>query len=200
MVTLTLPGLTVELATDRGVFSADRVDKGTKLLLVEMSVLGTPQWPAGDLVDVGCGYGPIAVTLARAHPDRTVWAVEPNERARDLCRSNAATLGLGDQVRVVAPDEVPADLEIAAFVSNPPIRIGKPALHGLLTEWLARLVDGGEAWLVVQRNLGADSLATWLGAAGVEVERVASRRGYRILRVRAGVPGPPGDEAVRVGD
>ncbi len=102
-------------------------------------MLDTTEWPAGDLVDVGCGYGPIALTLARRHPERLVWAVDPNERARQLCSDNAAALGLGDRVAVVAPEALPTDLTVAAVVSNPPIRIGKPALHLLLTEWLARL-------------------------------------------------------------
>jgi 16S rRNA (guanine1207-N2)-methyltransferase len=191
-VTLALPDLTVTLGTDRGVFSADRIDSGTKLLLLETAPRGAVgpcgDLPPGDLVDVGCGYGPVAVVLALRHPDRTVWAVDPNARARSLCVANCRTAGVGDRVRVVAPDEVPDDLRVAAIASNPPIRIGKAALHELLTSWLDRLVPGGSAWLVVQRNLGADSLARWLAEQDRPVQRLASRRGYRVLRV-----GPSGE-------
>ena len=183
-VELVLPeGRLLTLATDRGVFSGDRVDEGTRALLVE----GPPVAAGGVLVDVGCGYGPIAVTLAlRGGPGTTVWAVEVNDRARALCRANAEANGVGDQVRVVAPDEVPADLVADQVWSNPPIRIGKPALHELLTTWLGRLAPGtGIAALVVQKHLGADSLARWLVEQGWPTERLASRSGYRILQVGA---------------
>lgn len=180
-VPLALPDLTLRLATDRGVFGRERVDAGTRLLLLE-----SPPPPLGavDLVDVGCGYGPIALTMAHRSPEATVWAVDPNERARALCRANAEAAGVADRVRVVAPDDVPPDLVAAAIWSNPPIRVGKAALHALLLEWLPRLASGGEAVLVVQKHLGADSLATWMRAEGWGVDRLVSRAGYRLLRVR----------------
>ena len=181
-VRLDLPERSLTLRTDRGVFSPDRVDTGTKVLLVELPDLAG--LPAGDVVDLGCGYGPIACTLALRLPGRRVWAVEVNERARGLCAANAATAGVADRVDVVGPDGVPSERPLAAIVSNPPIRIGKAALHDLLAEWLGRLVPGGEAWLVVQKHLGADSLARWLGEQGWEATRAHSRKGYRILRVR----------------
>ena len=179
-VRLTLADMSLLLRTDRGVFSAERVDPGTKLLLMELPP--PDAWPAGPVVDVGCGYGPVACTLAVRDPARPVWAVDVNERARELCVANAAAAGA--TVQVVAPDGVPDDLRCALVVSNPPIRIGKVALHELLTGWLGRLTDDGEAWIVVQKHLGADSLATWLEGSGWSVERVRSRQGYRILRVR----------------
>lgn len=174
-------GRLVRLATDRGVFSADRVDDGTRLLLAE----GPPVGAAAVLADVGCGYGPIAVTLAlRAGPGSVVWAVDVNERARDLCRTNAEANGVGERVRVVAPGDLPDGLVVDQFWSNPPIRVGKEALHALLESWLRRLrPDGGTATLVVQKHLGADSLARWLNARGWPTERVVSRAGYRILSV-----------------
>lgn len=183
-IELVLPeGRLIRLTTDRGTFSPDRVDDGTRALLVE----GPPVPSDGVLADVGCGYGPIAVTLAlRGGPGVTVWAVDVNERARDLCRANALANGVGDQVHVVAPDEVPADLVIDQLWSNPPIRIGKAALHDLLTTWLTRLdPDTGTANLVVQKHLGADSLARWLVEQGWPTSRTASRAGYRILQVEA---------------
>jgi 16S rRNA (guanine1207-N2)-methyltransferase len=178
-VPLDLVDLSLRLRTDRGVFSAGRVDPGTKLLLMELPPAGS--WPAGAVVDLGCGYGPIACTVARRAPGREVWAVDVNERARDLCRANAEAAGT--TVRVAAPDEVPDDLAVGLLVSNPPIRVGKAVLHDLLTQWLARLVPDGEAWLVVQKHLGADSLVGWLADGGWTAERVRSRQGYRILRV-----------------
>ena len=178
-VRLDLPDLTLRLRTDRGVFSATRVDPGTKILLSELPA--SAEWPDGAVLDVGCGYGPIAVTLAVRDPAREVWAVDVNERARELCGANATAADAS--VRVVAPADVPGDARFGLMVSNPPIRIGKPALHDLLSGWLARLTDDGEAWLVVQKHLGADSLAAWLRTEGWQVDRTASRQGYRILRL-----------------
>ena len=132
-------GRLLQLSTDRGMFSPDRVDAGTRALLAE----GPPVPSNGVLVDVGCGYGPIAIALAlRGGPGVTVLAVDFNERARDLCRANAEANGVADQVRVVDPADVPDDLVIDQLWSNPPIRIGKEALHALLTTWLGRLSPG----------------------------------------------------------
>jgi 16S rRNA (guanine1207-N2)-methyltransferase len=182
-VRLDLPDLSLELGTDRGVFSPDRIDPGTKLLLLELPPLA--ELPTGALADVGCGYGPVATTLAvRGAP--TVWAVDVNERARQLCAANLTRHAPATtEVHVVAPEQVPEDLRVAVVVSNPPIRVGKQALHGLLATWLGRLVPEGEAWLVVQKHLGADSLARWLEERGHAVDRVRSRQGYRVLRVGA---------------
>ncbi|MCU1350891.1 MAG: transporter [Acidimicrobiales bacterium] len=180
---LALPdGVALDLATDAGVFAADAVDPGTRLLLAD----GPPVRPGGTLLDLGCGYGPIACALARrGGAGTTVWAVDVNERARGLARANADDGGVGDQVRVAAPDDVPADVGFDQIWSNPPIRIGKPALHALLQRWLGRLTPGGEVLLVVHKHLGADSLARWLDAAGWPTERLGSRMGYRILRSTA---------------
>jgi 16S rRNA (guanine1207-N2)-methyltransferase len=182
-VRLTLPERTLELVTDRGVFSPDRIDPGTKLLLMEL-----PDLPAGPVVDVGCGYGPIACAVAARRPGHEMWAVDVNRRARALTAENARRLGL--DVRVAAPEDVPADLRVAAIVSNPPIRIGKAALHELLGTWLDRLAPEGRAWLVVNKHLGADSLASWLSARGHAVERLRSRQGYRVLAVSGSSPDP----------
>ena len=189
-VGLLLPDVNLTLSTDRGVFSADRVDRGTRYLLLD-----GPDLPTGpvDLMDLGCGYGPIACTMASRRPDAHVWAVDVNERARGLCRANAAAAGLAN-VEVVAPDDVPDDVRLAAIWSNPPIRIGKPALHDLLATWLDRLAPGGTAHLVVQRHLGADSLARWLDDRGWATERRSSRKGFRLLDVAARV-GPPVEAA-----
>lgn len=179
-VRLDLPDLSLTLRTDRGVFSASRVDPGTKVLLG----VAPPPPAEGDLLDLGCGYGPVTLTLATRAPGATVWAVDVNERARALTAANAAAAKLAN-VRVAAPDEVPDDLRFAALWSNPPVRVGKAALHELLARWLGRLAAGGAATLVVQKHLGADSLHRWLEGEGWAVERLASRMGYRVLEVRA---------------
>ena len=119
-----------------------------------------------------------------------MWAVDVNDRALSLCTANAAEAGVGDRVRAVHPDEVPDEVRFAAIWSNPPIRIGKPALHELLRHWLARLDPGGEALLVVQKHLGSDSLARWLDGEGWPTRRLASRAGYRLLAAAAAGPDP----------
>lgn len=138
---------------------------------------------AGTIVDLGCGYGPIAVTIARRSPGARVWAVDVNKRARELCAANAVAAGCRN-VTVVAPDDVPDDLVVDELWSNPPIRIGKPALHDLLITWLDRLAVGGRCVIVVQQHLGADSLARWIESNGRSVERLVSRQGYRVLEIR----------------
>lgn len=186
-VRLDLPDVTLHLTTDRGVFSADRVDPGTRVLLAESPV---PPPSAAHLADVGCGYGPIALTLASRAPDAIVWAIDVNERARELCRHNAERAGLAN-VSVIAPDELPRDVRLDGIWSNPPIRIGKGALHELLLHWLGLLAPDAHAWLVVQKHLGADSLARWIDEAGWPTRRIASRQAYRVLEVDAHVEAEP---------
>ena len=175
-ISLSLPDLDMVLVTDRGVFSGERIDPGTKYLLLE-----APAPPAeGELLDLGCGYGPIAVALARRAPQARVWAVDVNQRALELVRENAAGL---PNVVAAAPEDMPADVRFAAIYSNPPVRVGKAELHDLLLRWFGRLADGGVAYLVVQKHLGSDSLARWLSEQGFAVRRLGSRMGYRLLEV-----------------
>jgi 16S rRNA (guanine1207-N2)-methyltransferase len=193
-VGLSLADVELSLTTDRGVFSTDRIDPGTRLLLQEAP---HPTDAMGDVLDLGCGYGPIAVTLARRAPGARVWALDVNERAVGLCAENAEANGVANVHPVVvdehgtalagAPDDLAAlaDVRFDGLWSNPPIRIGKAALHGLLAHWLDRLAPGGSAWLVVQRHLGADSLAAWMESEGWATERLVSRAGYRLLQVAA---------------
>jgi 16S rRNA (guanine1207-N2)-methyltransferase len=177
-VRVVLPDVYLELATDAGVFSPGRLDPGTRLLLD--SSPGPP--PAGDLLDLGCGYGPIACVLAARSPGAAVWAVDVNERALELCARNAAAAGLPN-VRTVTPGDPSVPARLAGIWSNPPVRIGKPALHELLGSWLRRLEPSGSAYLVASRNLGADSLHRWLAGQGWPVTRLAARSGYRLLQV-----------------
>ena len=175
---MVLPDVYLELATDAGVFSPGRLDPGTRLLLEESPA---PP-PSGDLLDLGCGYGPIACVLAVRSPGAAVWAVDVNERALELCARNAAAAGLAN-VRCVTPDDPSVPAGLAGIWSNPPVRIGKAALHELLSGWLGRLAPGGQASIVAGRNLGADSLHRWLAEQGWLVTRRAARSGYRLLQV-----------------
>jgi 16S rRNA G1207 methylase RsmC len=181
-ISVPLGGQIYDLVTSNGIFSPERIDAGTQVLLAHTP----PAPPGGDLLDLGCGWGPIALTLAIESPHATVWAVDVNERALELVRRNARTLGL-DNINACRPADVPADIEFVSIRSNPPIRVGKDELHTMLTHWIPRLEPGSDAWLVVQRNLGSDSLQRWLeGAMAHEytVSRAATNRGYRVLRVK----------------
>ncbi len=161
-------------------FSPDRLDPGTRILLETV-----PPPPAhGTLLDVGCGYGPIALTMAKRAPGATVIGVDVNERALELARDNAASTDTGN-ARFLLPGEVDPELRFSALWSNPPIRIGKPALHDLLLTWLPRLTPDGAAHLVVQKHLGSDSLQRWLEQQGFPTRRIASRSAYRVLHVAA---------------
>jgi 16S rRNA (guanine1207-N2)-methyltransferase len=170
----------LRLATDRGVFSHGKLDPGTDFLLRQ----APPPPRSGVFLDLGAGTGAIALTMARRSPEARVIAVDVNERARALCAANATANGLAN-VEVADPDAVEADLRFDLIWSNPPIRIGKSALHDLLTQWLGRLAPGGAAVLVVHKHLGSDSLQRWLTEHGWPTQRLASSKGYRLLRVTA---------------
>jgi 16S rRNA (guanine1207-N2)-methyltransferase len=171
-----------ELTTSNGIFSPERIDAGTQVLLSNTP----PAPPGGNLLDLGCGWGPIALTLALQSPHATIWAVDVNSRALDLVRRNAEAIGLTN-INAVTPEDVPADVSFMTIRSNPPIRVGKNELHGMLEFWLPRLDPDSDAWLVVQRNLGSDSLHHWLEGwlpADFTISRAATNKGYRVLKVR----------------
>ncbi len=181
-IQVTLAGRPWELTTSNGIFSPEHVDVGTQVLLANTP----PAPPGGDLLDLGCGWGPIALSLALESPHATVWAVDVNRRALDLVRMNADSLGL-DNINVCTPEDVPDGIAFTSIRSNPPIRVGKDELHGMLLRWLPRLEPGSDAWLVVQRNLGSDSLHRWLEGAldrDYLVSRAATNKGYRVLKVK----------------
>ncbi|MDL5160247.1 class I SAM-dependent methyltransferase [Actinomycetospora termitidis] len=173
---LDVRGLSLDVTTDSGVFARGRLDKGTRVLLEHAP---EPE-RGGDLLDLGCGWGPISLWLATIRRRSTVWAVDVNSRALSLVEQNARAAGLGN-VRACRPDEVPAEVRFAGLWSNPPIRGGKTALHDLLLEWLPRVA--GPSYLVVAKNLGSDSLARWLGDQGYLVSRLSSNAGFRVLEV-----------------
>lgn len=179
IVDVNLPDTAFVMETDRGVFSRGHLDSGTALLLrAEVPITST-----GDLLDLGCGAGPIALTMARRSPNATVWAVDVNERARQLTKANADRNAIAN-IRVAAPDDVPAEVRFETIWSNPPVRIGKSAMRSMMSDWLGRLARTGSASIVVQKHLGADSLHRWLTDGGHHVERIASKSGFRLLFVR----------------
>ncbi|MFD4420518.1 class I SAM-dependent methyltransferase [Agromyces sp. NPDC058484] len=175
-----LAGRELELVTASGVFSPEHLDQGTRVLLDSVP----PPPPSGHLLDLGTGWGPIALSLALQSPDATVWAVDVNERALDLTRRNAARLGIGN-VNAVVPGDVPDGVRFAAIWSNPPIRVGKRELHAMLAHWLPRLDADASACLVVAKHLGAESLQRWLAdELTLDVDRVANSKGFRVLSAR----------------
>ena len=171
----------LDLVSGSGVYSRGRLDIGTAVLFRET----TPPGP-GRILDLGCGYGVIGLAIAQSVPDAVVTGVDVNERALLLANENAASLGLVSRFRAVPPDEVADDATYDEIWSNPPIRIGKAALHDLLLRWLPRLAPTGRAVMVVGRNLGADSLQRWLGDQGYPTTRLASAKGFRVLESRPG--------------
>ena len=178
-IRVVLQGEAFALRTADGVFSAEHLDGGTAVLLATVP----PPATEGDLLDLGCGWGPIAIAMARRSPGASVWAVDVNERALTLAAANALIAGV--DVKTAYPQDIPADVRFATIWSNPPIRIGKASLHDLLSTWLPRLATGGSAWLVVAKHLGGDSLQRWIAESFPElaVSRAATDKGFRVLRV-----------------
>ena len=172
-------GQELSLTSGSGVFAQGRVDIGTAVLFRETSPPA-----AGRVLDLGCGYGVIGLAIASVVPGSTVTGVDVNERAVLLANENAVSLGVADRYTALTPDAVPAEATYDELWSNPPIRIGKAALHELLLTWLPRLEPGGRAVMVVGKNLGADSLQRWLGESGYPTERIASAKGFRVLETR----------------
>lgn len=166
------------------VFSTSRLDLGTRQLLAQAPEL--PQ--TGTFLDLGCGWGPVAITMAVEAPDATVWAVDVNSRALALTSKNAELNEVDDQLKILPADEAlkaaqESGTRFDVIWSNPPVRIGKTAMHTMLKSWLSLLASDGHAYLVVQKNLGADSLIGWLNDQGFPSRKIASKKGFRIIEV-----------------
>jgi len=172
-------GHELELVSGSGVFSRGHLDHATAVLFRE-----TEPPAQGQFLDLGCGYGVIGLAIARAVPLATVTGIDVNERALALANENARSLGVEGRFVACLPGAVSSDARYDEIWSNPPIRIGKQALHELLLTWLPRLVPGGRAVMVVGKNLGADSLQRWLAEHGYPTERLASAKGFRVLESR----------------
>lgn len=176
-------GRDYDLRSSNGVFSQYRLDLGTSVLL---RTVAPPVDRPARFLDLGSGFGPIAMALATECPQAHVDAVDVNERAVELTAANAKNLGLSPRVHAMTPDQADPNVRYDEIWSNPPIRVGKAALHELLTTWLNRLTDDGVAHLVVAHNLGSDSLAKWLMKQGWQVDRLGSAKGFRVFDVTRG--------------
>lgn len=187
---LTIAGTIYHVDLAKGVFSSDGLDRGTAVLLRDQSLDDVTADTPRHYLDIGCGWGPISLALAeRAHPESTIWAIDVNQRARQLATANAEKAGFSN-IRVCSADDIPSDMAFDQIWSNPPIRIGKTALHELLLQWLPRLRRGGVCYLVVAKKLGSDSLITWLqthldpeSPESYLVSRHSSDKGFRIIKV-----------------
>lgn len=179
-----LRGHEVSVQVSNGVFSSSKLDLGTTVLLKH-----APQPPEnGRFFDIGCGWGAISLALGFESPNAQIYAVDVNERALDLTDINAKNAGLNNIHTYLVEDALKEDAlkDIDLIWSNPPIRVGKDVLHNILITWLPRLKVGGAAYLVVQKNLGSDSLIPWLSenlGEDFSVEKYASSKGYRIIEV-----------------
>lgn len=179
--TLNLRGHTVVMESASGTFSPGHLDSGTAVLLKYAPAL--PE--TGTFLDLGCGWGPLTLALGLESPAATVWGVDVNDRALEIAHKNAEVARLAN-ITFSRPEEVPEDILFDILWSNPPIRVGKKELHNLLSQWLPRLTPHGEAWLVVAKKLGSDSLQEWInqgGAGAFEASRYETSRGYRVIRV-----------------
>lgn len=179
-----LRGHNFDVQVSNGVFSSSRLDLGTAVLLKH-----APQPPEnGCFFDIGCGWGAISLALGFESPNAQIYAVDVNERALELTKLNAKNAGLNNIHTYLVEDALKEDSSknIDLIWSNPPIRVGKDVLHNILLTWLPRLKVGGAAYLVVQKNLGSDSLIPWLSknlGEDFSVEKYASSKGYRIIEV-----------------
>lgn len=180
-ITVTLNGHKYSVLTAAGIFSPEHIDQGTQVLLTHIEKAN----PSGNFLDIGCGWGPISLALALQSPKAKIYAVDVNERSLELTKLNADRLGI-ENIVVCKPEEVPSDIEFDEIWSNPPIRVGKVILHEILTLWLNRLTSGGTARLVVQKNLGSDSLHKWLiqeFSPSFESTRIDTSKTFRVLKV-----------------
>jgi 16S rRNA (guanine1207-N2)-methyltransferase len=180
-IELDVAGEVFKVSTASGTFSPLRLDVGTSVLIDHLELAPKD----GNVLDLGCGWGPIALNLAKHSPKAEIWAVDVNNRSLELTAENAKTVGLTN-IQTATPDTVPEEIMFSGIWSNPPIRIGKKELHELLLTWLPRLEKNASAYLVVQKNLGSDSLQKWLTETLIdvyEVSRLTSVKTYRIIKV-----------------
>lgn len=175
----TLRNRSYRFKTDNGVFSKGEVDFGSKLLIetFEIPVI------QGDILDVGCGYGPIGLSMASIMADRTIHMVDVNLRALGLAKENADLNGIRN-VQIYESDKLEGikGNKFAAILTNPPIRAGKKTVHDIFEQSYERLLEGGELWIVIQKKQGAPSAIEKLEQLFSNVETVTKKKGYFILK------------------
>ena len=180
-ITVNLNGNKTQVLTAGGIFSPEHIDQGTQVLLTHLEAAN----PTGTFLDIGCGWGPIALALALQSPKAKIYAIDVNERSLQLTKMNAEKLGISNII-VCKPEDVPQEIMFDEIWSNPPIRVGKKVLHEILNLWIKKLVQGGTARLVVQKNLGSDSLHKWLMeefSPEFDSTRIDSSKTFRVLKV-----------------
>ncbi len=178
----TLLGSTFLFETDTGVFSKSEVDFGSRVLIETFELPDVE----GAILDVGCGYGPIGLSIAKKHPDRLICMMDINERAVALSRKNAQLNGI-QNVRIFESDGLAAvdhELQVAAILTNPPIRAGKETIFKFYDGAFEQLVTGGELWVVIQKKQGAPSTLNHLEEKFAEVDIVEKKKGYWIIRAK----------------
>ena len=177
----TLLGFEFKFETDAGVFSKSEVDFGSRVLIDAFEM---PE-VEGDVLDVGCGYGPIGLSIAKANPERFVHMMDINSRAVQLAEKNAAVNGV-QNVRIFESDglENVGNINVAAILTNPPIRAGKEIIFRFYDDSYKKLVKDGELWVVIQKKQGAPSTMSHLEEMFEEVDVVEKKKGYWIIRAK----------------
>lgn len=167
--------------TDNGVFSKKEVDFGSRLLIEVFE----PIDKSGKILDVGCGYGPIGLSLAKSFPEAMVHMIDVNERALALSVENAK-LNHIDNIKVYQSDRLltVVDKDFTDIVTNPPIRAGKHIVHDIFEQSYQHLSSGGTLWVVIQKKQGAPSALVKLEELFNEVETVAKSKGYFIFKAK----------------
>jgi 16S rRNA (guanine1207-N2)-methyltransferase len=178
-VSFNLDGDTLKLKTDRGVFSKEGVDFGSRLLIDSFEFPNI----TGPILDMGCGYGVIGISIAKRNPNHQLIMVDINERAVSLASENARSNGIEAQVFQSSLYEK-VQGKFAVIVSNPPIRAGKQVVHTILSKAKEHLLNDGELWIVIQKKQGAPSALKKLEELYGEVDIVNKDKGYYIIRAK----------------
>jgi len=177
-ILLEVAGTEIAIEAASGTFSSSKLDAGTAVLLKHDN-----HFPKdGNVLDVGCGWGPIGLSIAKTRAKTKVYGIDINQRSIEQSNLNSTSLGLENYWAMHSKD-LPEDIRFSGIWSNPPIRVGKKVLHELMETYIPRLEPGGKAMLVVQKNLGADSFQRWLTSRfpEAEVSRLATDKGYRVI-------------------
>ena len=174
----TLRGHKLKFTTDIGVFSKRDVDFGSRLLVESFTV---PEVD-GNILDVGCGYGPIGLSLAKSYVNRNIHMVDVNQRALELSKKNAQDNGISNATMYESFCYDGVEGEFAAILSNPPIRAGKKVVHAIIEEAKEYVVENGELWIVIQKKQGAPSAKAKMEEVYGNCEVVDKDKGYFILK------------------
>lgn len=172
----------IHLITDNGVFSKDRVDYGSDVL-IQTFLKAHPPGPSKRIADVGCGYGPIGLMIAKVSPHHTITMLDVNHRALALVEKNKKLNDI-DNVIVKESDALSAvENESLDFVlTNPPIRAGKETVHRIFEQAFDKLDANGELFVVIQKKQGMPSAKKKMEVLFGNVEVLNKDKGYYILR------------------